>query len=180
MLQIILRENGVEEVVYTASDLDCAIIESHIPCAKKWITEAILNFKYNKLELRQKNLIQEWTRESKSDEGVRIPSKLEQNGITSIPTNKDDLCALIISQPNYKTALVIKLESSIQERRQALTGQTQSYNNALAISTAEGATQEQIQYTADLLAIVLRIQSEIAQLEADLAAALATQQGGQP
>lgn len=104
MLQIIIRENNIDEVIREISDAQQAIIESDIPSLKEWIKRSLVENFINKQDSCINKLIAEWTFEGRNDQGIRISSKLEQNGVTSIPTKKDDLCALVITQPNYKTA----------------------------------------------------------------------------
>jgi hypothetical protein len=70
------------------------ILEEEFENDMKRRLQYILMHKYERCFERLKN---EWTHSSAGE-----PSKLEKNGVQSIPTNPDALAELIFSQPNYK------------------------------------------------------------------------------
>ena len=67
----------------------------------------ILNHKYEQCFQR---LYDEWCKP------VNGSSKLEKNGVRSIPTNPDELSELIFSQPNYENRSKRKIREDEEER----------------------------------------------------------------
>lgn len=168
--------NDVE--VLTLTDTQVKVLEDKFPADKLMdeITRQINWLFVDTLVNKQLDrLVGAWTQPEKKDDGTMIESRLIENQVTSIPLNKLELAELIFAQDRtkpyaYKNRKIRATEETLANRREVLPLQIRAYEAALAISSQPDATPEQMQHTADLLAIVTRIQGEIARLEAELAA----------
>lgn len=83
------------------NDIPSEIFEEDIKRRLRWV---IMDEKYQKCFKRLKD---EWT--SPDADGM---SKLERNGVSSIPTNTDALAELIFAQPNYKNRSTREIEAA--------------------------------------------------------------------
>lgn len=99
MLEIIIRENGVDEIIYTVTDTDRAIIESDVPCCKQWLKAGPLNLIQGKAESCRDRLITKW-----------MPTLALENEM--LPSNKDALCKMIIGHSDYQDR---KAQNAAQE-----------------------------------------------------------------
>lgn len=89
-----------ENLVFELNELEVKILLDQIvdnefeQVMKNWATSI---FEY-RLRHSTEKLINRWT---KHDPALDNKSLLEKNGVTSIPTNQQDLIKLIFEQPNY-------------------------------------------------------------------------------
>lgn len=88
--KIIVELNETEQKVIK-NDISEEIFDADMDRRVNWV----LRHKYERCFERLKK---EWV-DNKDSEGK---SKLERNGVTSIPTNRDALAELIFTQPDYK------------------------------------------------------------------------------
>lgn len=101
-----------DQELFTLSELQKQVIQNDIPSEifdedmKRRLKWVLVDEKYAKGFMRLKK---EWV----DDLDAQGQSKLARNGITSIPTNPDDLAQLIFSQPNYKNRSQRDAESEL-------------------------------------------------------------------
>lgn len=99
-----------DDIILSISDVEEQIVKDSVPCYKQWIKAGVINIILSKIDASMKRLDDEWV----------VKGKLESNGVTAIPTNRDARASLIFSQSNYKNRVERDAELSKKNKTHGL------------------------------------------------------------